>query len=40
MKLLALLLKAGQKIIIVFIIQEHFGHDSKVQLEDTTLSKE
>ena len=31
--------KGGQEIMLLFIIQEHFGHDPKVKLEDLTLSK-
>ena len=36
---LTLLLKVGQEIMLLFIIQEHFGHNPKVKLEDLTLSK-
>ena len=36
---LTLLLKVGQEIILLFIIQEHFGYNPKVKLEDLTLSE-
>ena len=32
-------MKVGQEILLLFIIQEHFGHSQKVNLEDLTLQE-
>ena len=34
-----MLLKVGQKILLLFIIQEHFDHGQKVNFEDLTLQE-